>query len=558
MYRIKLGSGEEAIVDTPQEFAEVVRRGVVDSEALIYHQKANRWLPIGSHPHYQLVKAGRSLEGAGRPSQAMPVIPETPPSGLPKVSDQKPVEDEPALVEGFQPTTEPPEPDEPRLIAGMMGHEEGLEADVALPLDSPSGEHSSALLDPEEIQWVELPPVERTRGRRPRPSREARAQDKTRGSGQRPRISESQLRVSGPRPKVPDKPKVVEKPKVVDQNPAEPRPVEPRRARFAHLARPPRYAAAIISAVAILGVASAGVMTWRPWATVAPPTETTPTSVVLFSSPSGSTALSRSDSAAGVPLADSTPASLAAAEITAEPRPARAAVDSTRVPGVAPAPRLDLRAAAATIVPDIRPDAGPVALTISPTAFAANYAQAFIKAEADLTVRTGSLGARLFAPARLASPESLAVGKRALGVLAEAVSSYRGRESTIDAAYADTLKRVGQRLSLTPADIRAWDRRNIRSESAANWRMTDSLLLQMDAVMTLLQGQTGRYQVVGESIMFGSSETARRYGALREWLTPRINTLANAPEATLPVPVKPILRAVGATRLPVERTIASP
>jgi len=60
MYRIRSGSGAEAVYNSLEEFNAAVRRGAVAPEDEIFHMRANRWLDVKSHPHYRL-----ALSGAG-------------------------------------------------------------------------------------------------------------------------------------------------------------------------------------------------------------------------------------------------------------------------------------------------------------------------------------------------------------------------------------------------------------------------------------------------------------------------------------------------------------
>ncbi len=62
MYRIRSGSGAEAVYNSLEEFNAAVRRGAVAPEDEIFHLRANRWLDVKSHPHYRL-----AISGAGHP-----------------------------------------------------------------------------------------------------------------------------------------------------------------------------------------------------------------------------------------------------------------------------------------------------------------------------------------------------------------------------------------------------------------------------------------------------------------------------------------------------------
>ncbi len=56
MYRIKLTSGDEANYSSIDELAQAVKAGTVTDTAAIYHARAEKWLPIASHPHYKMAK----------------------------------------------------------------------------------------------------------------------------------------------------------------------------------------------------------------------------------------------------------------------------------------------------------------------------------------------------------------------------------------------------------------------------------------------------------------------------------------------------------------------
>ena len=53
MYRIRLPSGRESEFATIEELALALQRGEVSREALIYHRRSDRWVPVGEHPRFQ-------------------------------------------------------------------------------------------------------------------------------------------------------------------------------------------------------------------------------------------------------------------------------------------------------------------------------------------------------------------------------------------------------------------------------------------------------------------------------------------------------------------------
>ncbi len=59
MYRIRLATGEEAAFRTVEELALAVRSGVVSPKAEVFHNAANRWLPVEVHPDYKAAASGK-------------------------------------------------------------------------------------------------------------------------------------------------------------------------------------------------------------------------------------------------------------------------------------------------------------------------------------------------------------------------------------------------------------------------------------------------------------------------------------------------------------------
>ena len=68
MYRIKLTSGDEANYGSIDELAQAVKAGTVTDTAAIYHARAEKWLPIASHPHYKMAKERVSPRPAAGPA----------------------------------------------------------------------------------------------------------------------------------------------------------------------------------------------------------------------------------------------------------------------------------------------------------------------------------------------------------------------------------------------------------------------------------------------------------------------------------------------------------
>lgn len=54
MYRIRRETGEEVTLGSIDEFGAAVASGIVTAKAEIFHARAEKWLPIASHPHFKM------------------------------------------------------------------------------------------------------------------------------------------------------------------------------------------------------------------------------------------------------------------------------------------------------------------------------------------------------------------------------------------------------------------------------------------------------------------------------------------------------------------------
>ncbi len=68
MYRIKLATGTILEFDSIEALTADIHAGVVDAEALIFHQRANQWLPIHVHPAWKQALAAIERSGHSVPS----------------------------------------------------------------------------------------------------------------------------------------------------------------------------------------------------------------------------------------------------------------------------------------------------------------------------------------------------------------------------------------------------------------------------------------------------------------------------------------------------------
>jgi len=95
--------------------------------------------------------------------------------------------------------------------------------------------------------------------------------------------------------------------------------------------------------------------------------------------------------------------------------------------------------------------------------------------------------------------------------------------------------------------VRTYRAQASKPESNTGARVADALLSDADAVLGILVGQQGGYEIAGSAIVFRDTASAREYARLRQ----RINTRLNSGDAGSPV-AESLMRVLGAARLPVE------
>lgn len=72
MYRIRRESGEEVTLSSIDEFGAAVAAGIVTARAEIFHARAEKWLPIASHPHFKMAQDRITGAAASKPPVRSP------------------------------------------------------------------------------------------------------------------------------------------------------------------------------------------------------------------------------------------------------------------------------------------------------------------------------------------------------------------------------------------------------------------------------------------------------------------------------------------------------
>jgi hypothetical protein len=587
MYRIRLVSGKEQVYPSIQELTAGVQRGEVTADALIYHQRSDRWLSIESHPHYRMAVEGGTATRTSRLKFTRPSSPASAPRVLPTPAAQKPDQGDleelnrllvlldplPTPAQRAEPEPAPapappeltlvrPEPVEapevseaPEPLFGTMLRLDDLdlapavEADDAEPVDArapviapaagameepasadlglPIEIHLDEIPVPADIAPVEVEMAEPEAIEPAMPVVEEAAADEP-----------EPVMVAAPAPGP-----VVER-EVISIAPAHRDEVVPPPAT--RRLRPMLFvaAAALIAAV-IFAFTSGGDDADQGLVTLAsataPSTAATRASVPAPPVDSAQTAPARTTPAPSVGFPVDAPATPATTAGT--PR------DSIPSVGVLPsAPTIEL------------PSAGTEALSAKTASarvssgggaeLARGYAASYGILEREFSSQMDRAGlVRLFGQTQLTTNDGLAGARRALDGATSAVRQYHVMEGVIERAYQDSARA----LERSGESLRDWMTHPTLKESKEAADEGTRLLGQIDAVFALLQAQAGRYQVNGNSVHFDNADAGARYAELQGWITRRLEHWSGQPTSSVPTTVKPILDGIGLTRLPVSR-----
>ena len=551
MYRIRLASGDEKTFQSMDEFAAALQGGTVTSEALIYHQRADRWLSVTNHPHYQIAltrsqsKAGeaskRQVISAVRPASEVPATRVTPSVESPASPVRKltiPAARKPESAPLPAPAAHPVTP---------QSQANGTESKTTvLPLRTPVKAPEPVVPDlGDGLDLVEEPVVEAPK----------------RASTATPQVDKllEMLEPAAPVPAAVQPAQRQFKGEVLDLGApvVKPTPVSPTLNLQLEAAAPePQPAPAprqskgnsgkMVGLVAAAVVAIAAVMfIWKPWgskglpegteiaSTTLPRTEAfggstaNPAPTTAEISGSATTSAARTDSAKPVKPVDSAPAIVR----VAAPRNLEISVPTTNLVA----------------------SSGSSARNISATQLIQHYNAGYNEARSELELRMLQIGfTQIFLRSRLATESGVQDTRRLIAAASSALRQYRSQETQIERGYQDTIGVAGRNLGWTPHDLGTWNMKPAQREAGETLRLTNVMLSQLDSTFSLLAEQSGRYQISGDAITFESADAARQYGALRVWLNQQADKYAGSGDA-LPATLRQVVKAIGASRLPQER-----
>lgn len=159
---------------------------------------------------------------------------------------------------------------------------------------------------------------------------------------------------------------------------------------------------------------------------------------------------------------------------------------------------------------------------------------------------------RLFAAPRLSPNGGITDTRMSLAGAANFIRIYRQQQAAIESAYQDSIVILAKRYRWTPAQVKQWYSREIRTENPELEVLSGGLVAGIDSILGVLDAQAGAYKIRGGAIAFEDPMAAQAYGTLRRRIKEQIDAAVAAGGATSPGPTGLLLRAIGTSSLPRE------
>ena len=183
----------------------------------------------------------------------------------------------------------------------------------------------------------------------------------------------------------------------------------------------------------------------------------------------------------------------------------------------------------------------------------AGYDQAYEAARNRLGsgIRVARLS-QLFASSRLTPDGGVTDTRLGIAGVANFVRVYREQERTIEREFQDSFTAMSKDLRWSPKTAKRWYSRENGKDVSELVTLTDRLLAGIDSVLAVLSAEAGAYKLTGEKIHFEDAAAAREYSELRRGINAAVDSARIAGGEESAGPMGHILKAIGATRLPVE------
>jgi len=595
MFRIKLPSGEESLYESAEDFTLAVQRGAVTPDAAIYHAKAERWVPVSSHPTYhRAVSATRPSVRpirASAPRAAIQVGPVA--TTAPAVTAAKTAASPPGDLELLLPdpmldaastahrVAPPPSASPPPPITAAPLPRQPLVARVAPPalraevesrpddlVPSPrvSAPRQAVIIEPPPVIEIQSPPLIQPEEAAPAAEAPAGFLGHDQMLAFDP-VAAPEVQPSWkpePNPAHSSAPMVVVAHQPADQPwtpsarheglaaPEPPLPGAFPRASRKSSGNSPRLL--LIAAVVVLMVAGVGLVAWRSSASKDAEAQPSPAVGQPVAPPPSARApepppvspLTRPMTAQPVelPSASSHPAAGASATSTGTTPSAPGADSSAILPGRPQSLTMDIDVSGAAVGQEA--DAGAGNSSVPLATLTDHYTDAAAAAASQLGTQMNQIGfSKLLAPVRFSSVEGMEGARHTISSAAGMLASYRSRMQALDKAYGDSVALAERSQKTSPRDLLAWEHRLPNRETPEVAQVVDLSLNQVDSLFAALLQQPEGVKVAGETVTISDSALNQQYGALKEWLAQKLDAWGGAPAATVPPTAQQVLKAFG-------------
>ena len=159
---------------------------------------------------------------------------------------------------------------------------------------------------------------------------------------------------------------------------------------------------------------------------------------------------------------------------------------------------------------------------------------------------------QLFASSRLTPDGGVTDTRLGLAGVANFIRVYREQERTIEREFQDSFTAMSKDLGWSPKTAKRWYSREDGKDVPALVSLTDRLLAGIDSVLAVLSAEAGAYKLTGNKIHFEDTAASREYSELRRSINAAVDSARIAGGEESAGPMGYLLKAIGATRLPLE------
>ncbi|MGH7579811.1 MAG: hypothetical protein ACREM9_06540, partial [Gemmatimonadales bacterium] len=160
---------------------------------------------------------------------------------------------------------------------------------------------------------------------------------------------------------------------------------------------------------------------------------------------------------------------------------------------------------------------------------------------------------QLFASSRLTPDGGVTDVRLGLAGVTNVVRVYREQERTIEREFQDSFTAMSKDLGWSPKIAKRWYSRTEGKDSPALVSLTNRLLAGIDSVLAVLTSEAGAYQLENGKVHFEDIAASREYSELRRNINAAVDSARIAGGEESAGPMGHLLKAIGTTRLPVER-----